>query len=89
MTEDASLLDFDGERSGDADGDGGDDGDPTTESDADPAAADGGATDTDPSPATPTYRWSPDGTPCPDCGTATRRRWHDGDEFVCADCKDW
>jgi hypothetical protein len=76
VTEDASLFEFDGEAADDA-------------APGDEAAADGSATAAEPSPATPTYRWSPDGTPCPVCRTETRRRWRDGDGFVCADCKDW
>lgn len=36
-----------------------------------------------------TARFSPDGTPCEDCGAVVTRRWRDGEQFVCADCKDW
>ncbi|AFK19724.1 hypothetical protein E6P09_01535 [Haloferax mediterranei ATCC 33500] len=36
-----------------------------------------------------TYRWNPDGTPCPQCGESVEKRWLDGDEYVCIDCKDW
>ena len=94
MTDDASLFDFDegasdaeggGERTADADTDG-----ENTEGDVAPDAETGsGNAAVDADPATPTYRWSPDGAPCPGCGAAARRRWRDGDEFVCADCKDW
>ncbi|WP_121822881.1 DUF7573 domain-containing protein [Halostella salina] len=52
-------------------------------------AADPATPDDTPNPATSTYRWSPDGTACPDCGDAVERRWRDGDRLVCADCKEW
>lgn len=40
-------------------------------------------------PATPTYRWQPDGAVCARCGATTERQWRDDDEFVCPDCKAW
>jgi hypothetical protein len=47
----------------------------------------------DPTPATPTMRWSPDGAACADCGVTASRLWRVGDGdgfgFVCADCKEW
>ncbi|MFC7130886.1 DUF7573 domain-containing protein [Haloferax chudinovii] len=36
-----------------------------------------------------TYRWTPETAACPRCGEAVRKRWLDGDEYVCLDCKDW
>ncbi|MEF8855859.1 MAG: hypothetical protein V5A16_00405 [Haloplanus sp.] len=39
-------------------------------------------------PATPTMRWSAAAT-CDACGAAASRRWRDGDDYVCADCKEW
>ncbi|AKU07954.1 DUF7573 domain-containing protein [Haloferax gibbonsii] len=36
-----------------------------------------------------TYRWTPEATPCPQCGESVQKRWLDGDEYVCLDCKDW
>ncbi|ELZ96523.1 hypothetical protein C440_05228 [Haloferax mucosum ATCC BAA-1512] len=36
-----------------------------------------------------TYRWTPDGTTCPACGDTVEKRWLDGDEYVCIECKDW
>ncbi|RDZ45059.1 hypothetical protein C5B91_08000 [Haloferax sp. Atlit-10N] len=36
-----------------------------------------------------TYRWTPEATACPQCGESVRKRWLDGDEYVCLDCKDW
>lgn len=93
MTDDASLFDFD-EGTSDAEDDGGRSADADTGGE-DPAGASGPAaeSDGDPAadvdPATATYRWSPDPAACPDCGTDVRRRWRDGDAFVCADCKDW
>lgn len=40
-------------------------------------------------PATPTYRFSPDGAVCDACGDVVQKRWHDDGQFVCADCKEW
>jgi hypothetical protein len=40
-------------------------------------------------PTIGTYRWTPDGAACAACDTHVERRWRDGDEFVCADCKEW
>jgi hypothetical protein len=40
-------------------------------------------------PAVSTYSWSPSGAPCEACGGAAERRWRDGEQFVCPDCKDW
>ena len=45
--------------------------------------------DSDAEPASPTYRWQPDGATCADCGTTTERQWRDDEGFVCADCKSW
>ena len=57
------------------------------EADADDAAD--SPADSDAEPATPTYRWRPDGATCADCGATTERQWRDDDAFVCADCKSW
>jgi len=43
----------------------------------------------DAEPATPTYRWQPDGAVCEACGAATERGWRDDGGFVCPDCKSW
>jgi hypothetical protein len=43
----------------------------------------------DVTPATPTYRWSPDETVCDSCGGATRRRWQSEAGLVCRECKQW
>ena len=44
-------------------------------------------------PATPTYRWTPEGAACDWCGRIVERRWvddgDDDDAFVCDDCKEW
>ena len=40
-------------------------------------------------PATPTYRFAPDGAACDACGTTVQKRWHDDGAFVCTDCKEW
>ncbi|EJN58325.1 DUF7573 domain-containing protein [Halogranum rubrum] len=56
----------------------------------------GDATDTDDAvetdavaPATPTYRFDPDGAACDGCDEVVQKRWHDDGQFVCADCKEW
>jgi|APHM01.1.fsa_nt_gi hypothetical protein len=49
----------------------------------------GSSVDSDIEPATPTYRWQPEGATCADCGATTERQWRDDDAFVCADCKSW
>ncbi|WP_424007077.1 DUF7573 domain-containing protein [Haloferax denitrificans] len=36
-----------------------------------------------------TYRWTPEPAACPQCGESVQKRWLDGDEYVCLDCKDW
>ena len=43
----------------------------------------------DADPATPTYRWTPDGAACKSCGSVVNRRWEDDGAFVCDDCKEW
>ncbi|CQR48869.1 MULTISPECIES: DUF7573 domain-containing protein [Haloferax] len=75
---------------------GGDDGaadEPTADADADgPDVADApadSAADTPDVSTLATYRWTPEATPCPQCGESVQKRWLDGDEYVCLDCKDW
>ncbi|MGM0592706.1 MAG: DUF7573 domain-containing protein [Halobacteriota archaeon] len=47
-------------------------------------------TDTDAvDPAVSTYRWSPDGVACAECGEQVTKRWHDDGRYVCANCKEW
>lgn len=65
---------------GDSDG-----GDPTVGGDSD--GVDPTVENT--SSALTTYGWTPDGVECADCGATVERRWRDGDELVCADCKPW
>ncbi|KAB1198048.1 MULTISPECIES: hypothetical protein [Haloferax] len=36
-----------------------------------------------------TYRWTPTGTTCPQCGDSVEKTWLDDEEYVCAECKDW
>ncbi|WP_410766481.1 hypothetical protein [Haloferax sp. DFSO60] len=36
-----------------------------------------------------TYRWTPKATACPRCGTSVQKRWLDGEEYVCDECKSW
>lgn len=36
-----------------------------------------------------TYRWTPTGTECPQCGESVEQTWLDGDEYVCSACKNW
>jgi formamidopyrimidine-DNA glycosylase len=84
-----SLDDFAPETDGDA-----------TDSDVDAPDADAEATDTETTTAQSksseddgetlaTYRWTPTGTTCPQCGDTVEKTWLDGDEYVCADCKNW
>ena len=40
-------------------------------------------------PATVTYQWQPEGSTCARCGATTEKRWLDGGQFVCPDCKRW
>lgn len=98
MTEDRSLDGFDADEApsaGDATRE--TDGDATTENGtADETEAEtetsgsvGGGGDADAASATGTYRWTPGGEPCADCGDAVERRWRDGEAYVCADCKEW
>jgi hypothetical protein len=77
------------------------DADAAADTDADAAEADTNAAeaagsdaadssiDSDIEPATPTYRWQPEGATCADCGATIERQWRDDDAFVCADCKSW
>ena len=62
--------------------------DATTDDDAaaeDDASPDDVAID----PPASTYVWYPEGAPCEACGTAVEERWRDGDDLVCAGCKEW
>ncbi|MFB6228808.1 MAG: hypothetical protein ABEH88_09660 [Halobacteriales archaeon] len=43
----------------------------------------------DPDPIATTYRWSAEGGICGVCGERVESRWHSGEAFVCADCKEW
>lgn len=88
MAENRSLDDFlaadetddeeDTDSEAEADGETGDDAQ---------TAADGAAASPDRPLAT--YRWSAGDEDCPVCGTSARARWRDGEQFVCADCKEW
>ncbi|PSP84779.1 hypothetical protein BRC83_04890 [Halobacteriales archaeon QS_1_68_17] len=40
-------------------------------------------------PAVSTYRWTPGGGACGECGATVERRWRNGGNLVCADCKEW
>lgn len=89
MSKDRSLDDFVG---GDSDAEHGDD----IERDDDADHESPSATDTEEAvepdtvaPATPTYRFAPDGAACDACGATVEKRWHDDSAFVCADCKEW
>ncbi len=96
VPEDASLNDFDDGSGSDTPDDGSNPAtdkaidDATADSTDDEATADATAsTARSRDPATATYRWSPNGAECPDCGAVAERRWHDGERFVCPACKDW
>ena len=77
MSKDRSLADF---ASGDESDDASESNESNEANEANEASVD---------PATPTYRFAPDGATCDDCGEAVQKRWHDDGRFVCADCKDW
>lgn len=101
MARDRSLDEFFG-GDGDADAESAADG-ADTDADAGVAGAEGadaGTSDGDDAetpltdasavdPATPTYRWTPEGAACESCGRAVERRWEDDGAFVCDDCKEW
>ncbi|MFB6084382.1 MAG: hypothetical protein ABEJ94_09075 [Halorientalis sp.] len=79
--DDASLDEFVDAGGDGADGDG---------ADGDTEPGDGSATDPDAvEPAASTYAWTGDGAVCAACGESVARRWRDGAELVCADCKEW
>ncbi|RXK47328.1 DUF7573 domain-containing protein [Halorientalis pallida] len=63
------------------------------EAETDGTGADPGedpATDTDAvDTATSTYAWSGADAVCAVCDESVARRWRDGDDLVCADCKEW
>jgi len=42
-----------------------------------------------PAPTAVTGAWAPGGAACDACGATVRRRWRDGAEMVCGDCKGW
>jgi len=77
---DASLDEFLNEE-GDEDGEDTE----TSEDGADTGAdADAGV-----EPAVSAYDWSPGGTACEACGSVVERRWRDGEQLVCGECKEW
>jgi hypothetical protein len=76
-----------GDRGGDVRADTGSAADTALDTGTDPDA--GGVDAAAVEPATPTYRWDRDGIACERCGEPVRRRWADGDAFVCGDCKEW
>jgi len=82
VPEDASLDEF-LDAGGDSDGDDDRGGDATAEGTADADPLD------DVAPATATATWRPDGAACAACGSVVERRWRDGDDLVCGDCKEW
>ena len=98
MDENSSLTDFAGdgapaeeaETSGVADDEGGQvpgaDGEAPEDADD---TGDGNVVDDAVDPAVSTYRWSPEGAACADCGQTVERRWLDGEAYVCGDCKEW
>jgi hypothetical protein len=84
--------DPDGERATDASA-----AEPTGSEPTDPESTDPQPTDSEPpdsepidaDPAIPTATWTTDGDACDRCGESVSRRWTDGDELVCAACKEW
>ena len=93
MAEDRSLDEFGGADGGTGDTDSApadstDSADPT-DSNGSPANSDDSAGVDDPVPATPTATWTADGAGCERCGERTERRWLDGGDRVCPECKSW
>ena len=94
---DETADDSGGAADGVSDADGAGDGDETDGADGavDTDDADGGAADsTDSEPidadsTRSTYAWDPEGVACADCGAVVERRWRDGDQLVCTECKAW
>lgn len=100
MTEDSSLTDFVG---GDDSDDESDDSEKVDSSADDIASADSDDTESadsddtaaaDPEsvePVAPTFTAAPDDEACGRCGATVGIRWRaeDGEEYVCADCKEW
>jgi hypothetical protein len=89
--DDASLDEFVTTDDGTGDGEG--DGTADEEQGATDDGPTGGEapseTPADVAPAASTYAWTGDGAVCGACGESVARRWQDGDELVCADCKEW
>jgi NADH pyrophosphatase NudC (nudix superfamily) len=40
-------------------------------------------------PARSTMAWTGGGETCDACGDVVKRRWRDGDQLVCGECKEW
>ena len=86
MAKDRSLDDFassgtDGsETEAEADPDGSE-----TEAEADPSESDPTVVDL----AESTSTWTAEGAACERCGVTVTRRWHDGGDVVCSECKEW
>jgi len=90
--DDASLDDFlsDGDEADPGDDPAAADPSPDTTPDAEDDGGDAPTVDAaDVDPAVSTYAWSDDDATCDACGEPVERRWRDGDQLVCSDCKDW
>lgn len=85
--DDASLDEFlpgdDGDEPDEADT--GADPEPETVTDEDESSTEAAGVE----PAASTYAWTGDGATCAACGASVTRRWRDGEDLVCADCKEW
>jgi len=77
MSDDHSLDEFIEDESGSRD----EEGDPPVDGTA--------SVDGTPSPAVTTFAWMPDGGVCDACGATVHRRWRDGEDLVCPECKEW
>lgn len=98
VTGNRSLDEFADEAPADAAADGADSspaGEPRVAAETVPeaAVADTATADADDdasvAPKAETFAWSADGAACGRCGSTVERRWRDGDELVCEDCKAW
>ena len=63
--------------------------DSDSDTDADTDAESASPPDDDVAPPMGTYVFDTDGASCGECGATVERRWRDGDQLTCADCKDW
>lgn len=95
MTEDATLDEFFGADDESETSPTGASADDSAPAEGDPSAdpPDEEPVGAKPTPFVPTYRWTPAGGTCADCGATVERRWSDERDgttvLVCRECRDW